>query len=65
MSDCLNNLYKGNPCPYKNEICHNTEGSFYCDCEEGYQEQCSSNNNRLIFQDLNFRFKCIIWPFNS
>ena len=32
---------KGNPCPYMNEICHNTDGSFYCDCEIGYQEKGS------------------------
>ena len=31
-------LSKGNPCPYMNEICHNTLGSFYCDCEAGYQD---------------------------
>ena len=24
-----------------NEICHNTDGSFYCDCEIGYQEKGS------------------------
>ena len=30
---------KGNPCPYVNEVCHNTDGSFYCDCEIGYQER--------------------------
>ena len=46
ISDYVSNLGKGNPCPYRNEICHNTEGSFYCDCEEGYQEQGSSNKNR-------------------
>lgn len=32
---------KGNPCPYANEVCHNTDGSFYCDCEIGYQERGS------------------------
>ena len=38
-----------------NEICHNTDGSFYCDCEIGYQEKgsedCPDENHR---QTLNF-----------